>query len=158
MIILGIDPGTTRIGYGAVEKTGGTLTHHASGLIECASGNLAEQLHIIEKRVEDVIKKTKPAKAGVEKLFFSKNKKTALTTAHARGVILSALRKHNIEIVELSPVEVKLGVTGYGSASKQAVAAMVSRILNISTKNVIDDTTDALAIAITAAYTSINGR
>lgn len=158
MIILGIDPGTNRVGYGVVEKSGGSLTYVTSGLIECSKKSLAENLEKIGLEIEKVIKKTKPEKAGIEKLFFSKNKKTAMSVAHARGVILNALKKHKIEIFEPSPLEVKLGVTGYGASSKSAISAMVGKILKIQTKDFIDDVTDALAIAITTAYTNIKTR
>ncbi|MEK7542798.1 MAG: crossover junction endodeoxyribonuclease RuvC [Patescibacteria group bacterium] len=153
MIIMGIDPGTARIGYGIIEKTGGKLSYSDCGLIMPSGDNLRKRLRSLEIKLDSLIKKTKPNKAGVENLFFSKNKKTAMDVAHARGIIINTLEKSGVEIIELSPLEVKLGVTGYGNASKKAVSGMVSKILGVSTDNIIDDATDALAIAITTAYT-----
>jgi len=154
MIILGIDPGFAKIGYGIVKKNG-KISYRTCGLIETKNGVIAERILIIENEIEKIIKKEKPKMAGVEKLFFSKNKKTAIAVSEARGAILGILARYNIQIVELSPFEVKIGVTGTGTASKQAVSLMISKILNIKTEGVIDDATDALAVAITAAYTKI---
>jgi len=155
MVILGIDPGFARIGYGIIEKNGGTITYKSSGLIETNNLVFTERTLFIERGLLKIIKEEKPDKAGVEKLFFSKNKKTALGVSEARGVILNTLAKNKIETLELSPSEIKMGLTGNGNSSKKEVAYMVSKILNIDTSKVIDDTTDALAVAITSAYTKI---
>ena len=157
MIILGIDPGVRKVGYGVIEKSGKSVLYKTSGLIEPEKMPLAEQLKYIESRIEDIIQRERPKIAGVELLFFSKNKKTALAVAHARGVIINILARHSIKIIELSPADVKIGVTGYGNAAKKSVASMVEKILGIKTKNSADDITDALAIAITAAFTSSFG-
>ena len=150
MLILGIDPGTTRIGYGLVKKEGGDFIFKDAGLLEIKNVNPGEKLIELEKQMSALLKRTKPDKAGVEKLFFSKNKKTALRVAEAKGVILFTLAKNSIPFVEILPNEVKTSVTGYGGASKNGVAKMVGHLLKIPTDKYIDDTTDALAIAITA--------
>ena len=85
---------------------------------------------------------------AIEKLFFAKNTKTALAVAQARGVILLATKERGIRIKEYTPNEVKLGVTGYGFADKKAVLKMVRLILRKQNLKVIDDASDALALAI----------
>ena len=156
MIILGIDPGTTRIGYGVIRASGNSLIHVASGVLEINPASTdAEHLHEIGRALEKLITDIGPEKIGVERLFFSKNKKTALSVAEARGVILETIAKKHIFLYELTPNEVKLAVTGNGNSSKQAVAKMVSLLLHFDTKTLLDDATDALAIAIASANTRI---
>jgi len=156
MIILGIDPGTTRIGYGAIRASGNSLVHIASGVLDITpTPTNAEHLREIGRALQKLIIDIKPEKIGVERLFFSKNKKTALAVAEARGVILETIAKERILLYELTPNEVKLAVTGNGNSSKQAVAKMVSLLLHFDTNNLLDDATDALAIAIASANTRI---
>lgn len=156
MIILGIDPGTTRIGIGVVEKKNGKLRYVYGGLLD--SGNSekdAERLLGIERGLKKLIKKIKPERVGVEKLFFSKNKKTALAVGQARGVIIKVLAEHKLSFVEVSPVDAKIAVTGSGNAEKKVVARMVGVLLEKDFKGVLDDTTDALAIAIAASQKTL---
>ncbi|MFH0712927.1 MAG: crossover junction endodeoxyribonuclease RuvC [Candidatus Jorgensenbacteria bacterium] len=148
MVILGIDPGTTRIGYGVIKKNGGSLEHLESGLIELTATNHGEKLVALEEKIKAVIRKTGPARIGVEKLYFTKNKKTALAVAEARGVILNTIMKTGIPLFEVGPNEVKFAVTGNGRASKESVAKMVNYFLKIKPKKMVDDVSDALAIAI----------
>lgn len=148
MIILGIDPGTTRVGYGLI-KTNGSLCHIASGILNIAQeSDFGSRLISLEKGVQKLIEEYKPSAVGLERLFFAKNKKTAIAVAHARGVLLNTFSKQSIPVKELSPPEVKLAVTGNGAASKQAVEKMVGYILSLDTADLIDDAVDALAIAI----------
>ncbi len=150
MIILGIDPGSVRIGFGAVKKEGGRLTHFKSGLIEIPkSPKRSSGLLFLEKKIDDLLQEIKPAKVGVEKIFFSKNRRTAIAVAETRGAILLTIAKKSIPFLEIAPTEVKLAVAGYGRASKKAVIKMVNNVLDLSVSDTtIDDVTDALAIAI----------
>ena len=149
MIILGIDPGTTRIGVGIIKKEDGRLSYLFGGILPISEGiSGAKRLLEIERGIENVFKKYKPDRAGIEKLFFSKNKKTAMSVAEARGVMLKALEKSGIETYELSPIEVKIALTGNGMSGKGGVSNMVKKILSINTRGFLDDTTDALAISI----------
>lgn len=151
-IILGIDPGSVRVGVGIIEKNGDALTHIESGLLDVKkNSNKGERLLSLEKKLKKVLSRTKPDLAGVEKLFFSKNQKTAFAVAEARGIILKTLAEFKIPTIELTPSEVKLAVAGNGGASKEAVAKMVGYFLKIQTKSTIDDVTDALALAIAAS-------
>ncbi|MAF79962.1 crossover junction endodeoxyribonuclease RuvC [bacterium] len=151
MIILGIDPGTTRVGYGVVEQKGSKFSHLESGLLSASSGTLSERLVFLEKKLESLLLRTNPQAAGVESVYFYKNQKTAIEVAEARGVVLLVLERHAVTLVELSPPEVKLAVSGDGSASKAAVARMVSHFLGESVEKKLDDVTDALAVAIAAS-------
>ena len=108
MIVLGIDPGDTLIGYGVVKKTGSKLSLVDCGCIKTKTGAKAgEKLHELEKELTKVILKHKPELCGVEDIFFFKNAKTAIKVAQARGVILATCRRHNIEISEFTPLQIK---------------------------------------------------
>jgi crossover junction endodeoxyribonuclease RuvC len=154
-IYLGIDPGTHRVGYGAIRADGGKFTLLEQGLIEKKEkGYAASQLPLVYEGVKGLIDRIKPDEVAVEKLFFSKNQTTAMAVAEARGVILLAAANAGIKIREFTPNTVKQSVSGYGSADKKAVLKMVSLILGLKDFRPIDDASDALAIAITAALIS----
>ncbi|HDY73227.1 MAG TPA: crossover junction endodeoxyribonuclease RuvC [Candidatus Jorgensenbacteria bacterium] len=150
MVILGIDPGTTRIGYGVIIKKNSQLFYQTNGVIETRGTHL-EKLISLSSQLSDLITKVKPELVGIETILFSVNKKTAISVAQARGVILHTVAVRGIPITEPSPSEVKLAVTGNGNATKEAVAKMVHHFLNDSSPllSTIDDAMDALAIAIT---------
>ena len=158
MIILGIDPGSTRIGFGAIEKQNSKLKYLKSGLVQTTPEQKKQNYHLllISKAISSLIKELQPERIGLEKLFFSKNQKTALEVAQARGVIVQTITKMSIPLLEFSPPEVKLAVTGDGRASKTGVARMVQIILGLSLDKEPDDVTDALAIAITASNQRIH--
>lgn len=151
MIILGIDPGSVRIGYGLLEARNGGIVHKASGLLTIPNGSKTERLAAISKSTEQLLAEARPDRVGVEKLFFTKNQKTAFEVAEARGVIVTTIVKAATPIIEFTPSEVKLAVTGDGRASKEGVAKMVRLFLHLPKERVFDDVTDALAIAIAAS-------
>lgn len=148
MISLGIDPGTRRIGYGIVETNRGETRYIAAGICKIESSDDASALVEAKQELDALIKKYAPDSVAVEKLFFAKNQKTAIAVAQARGVILLAAKEKSIVIKEYTPNEVKLGVTGYGFADKKAVLKMVRLILGRHDLKIIDDASDALALAI----------
>ncbi|MBI2024530.1 MAG: crossover junction endodeoxyribonuclease RuvC [Candidatus Harrisonbacteria bacterium] len=150
MRILGIDPGTSRMGYGLIEANG-SLKLIKYGTIETSEKLLKDKIFSLSVSLNAILKELAPELVAVEKLFFSKNRKTALDVAQARGAILSILTKTSIPIVEYSPNEVKLQVTGYGFTDKLGVAKMVKAILGVDELAGHDDASDALAVAITAA-------
>lgn len=151
MIILGIDPGTNRIGFGAIKKIDGGWQHLKSGLIEIGKNvDKSAALPRLDKRMSELLKNIKPDKVGVEKIFFSKNRKTAIEVAQARGVILNAVLRKKIALIEMTPSEIKLIAAGHGRATKKAVAKMVGLTIGYQGTNQVDDVTDALAIAIAA--------
>jgi len=147
MIVLGIDPGTKRIGYGLVEKNGSRLFCLEAGILKIVSDRPELVLQEAKQGLVKIIEKFKPGLLVVERLYFAKNSKTALAVAEARGVILLAAAESGIPVKEYSPNEVKLGITGYGKADKKAVWKMVKITLKLS-GTIIDDASDALALAI----------
>jgi len=151
MITLGIDPGTRRIGYGVVSKEKGALRLVCADILEIKTKDDVSALEETKKGIDALIKKYKPDVLAIERLFFAKNQKTALAVAQARGVILLAAKERGTPIKEYTPNEVKLGITGYGFADKKAVLKMVRLILGEHELKVIDDASDALALAIICA-------
>ena len=149
MRILGIDPGTTRIGYGLID--GKNLKPLDFGLIEIKPKSNNQKLFDLEFEYKKIIEKLKPDLVGIENVYFSKNQKTAIAVSEARGVIKITTLKAGIKIVEYGPKEVKLAVTSYGLSDKKAVYKTVCKILNLEKIAGPDDVADALAIALTAA-------
>lgn len=153
MLILGIDPGTTLIGWALIEKKGGDLTLREADAIRIPSGNdAASRLLALHQALLRIIKKTQPDAVAVEKVFFSKNQKTAMSVAEARGVILCTAALAKIPVAEYTPLEVKVASTGYGKADKRQVREMCRIILKLRSVPRLDDITDAMAIAITGAH------
>lgn len=151
MVVLGIDPGTRRIGYGIVRKDGGAVSLLAAGILAIRSTNDPSALRETKKQIDSLLRRFRPAVVAVEKLFFAKNRTTALQVAQARGVVLLAAAERGLPIREYAPNEIKLGITGYGLADKAAVLKMVRAALGKPSLKLIDDASDALAIAIFAA-------
>ena len=157
MIFLGIDPGIADTGYGVVNKEKNEISCVSFGVIKTEKNlDHPERLALISKALEKLIKKYKPVAVAVEELFFFKNVKTALKVSEARGVILLTAKKSNLTIIELTPLQVKQGVTGYGRAEKIQVQKMIQQIFKLKTLPRPDDAADALAVAYTAAQTSRN--
>jgi crossover junction endodeoxyribonuclease RuvC len=155
LIILGIDPGTARCGLGVIEKKGNSLKTISYGLIESDKDRPhSERLEVVFVEVSRAIKEHKPDIVAVEKLFFSKNVKTAMSVGEARGVILLCAQLAGVEIREFSPMDVKLALTGYGMADKNQVLVMTKSILGLKETPKPDDVADALAIAICCASSS----
>jgi crossover junction endodeoxyribonuclease RuvC len=151
MRILGIDPGTTRIGYGIIRKENGKLLFEESGLLKVGYKKQNSSLPMIESSFATLLKRTHPDRIAFEKIFFTKNKKTAIEVAHARGVLMNVALKTKIPIFEFTPPQIKLSVTGDGRATKEGVSKMVFKTLLLPQKALLDDITDALAVAITAS-------
>lgn len=152
MKILGIDPGSARIGYGVVKKIGRKLEYIDAGLLKITSKEKNERLVDLGDSFSVLLKKEKPDLVSMEKLFFCKNLKTAIEVSQARGVLTFLIIKSKIPLLEFTPSEVKSTITDYGNADKKAVARTVEKILNMDKIGGCDDITDALAIAITAGY------
>lgn len=151
VVALGIDPGTRRVGYGVVKKQGGAPAFLSAGILKIKSGDDLSALRETKTETDKLIKKYRPDVVGVEKLYFAKNQKTAMAVAQARGAILLSAQEQNIPIKEYAPNEVKLGITGYGFADKKAVLKMVRLILKKQDLKIVDDASDALALALMAA-------
>jgi crossover junction endodeoxyribonuclease RuvC len=148
MIALGIDPGSRRIGYGIVDAQNGAVKYIAAGIFDIKTKDDVSALEETKTEIDRLIKQYQPEVVAIEKIFFAKNQKTAIAVAQARGVVLLATKERGVRIKEYTPNEVKLGVTGYGFADKKAVLKMVRLILGKKDLKVIDDASDALALAI----------
>lgn len=150
MITLGIDPGFARCGYAFIESKNSLYKIVDCGLIETfQSMEYNQRLKKIYEELNNLIVKYKPENAAIEELFFSKNSKTALKVAEARGIIILALTINNIDFKEYKPKEVKSQITGNGNANKDAVIKMIN--LFTGSKIIQDDTADAVAIALAHA-------
>ncbi len=126
MIVLGIDPGTARTGYGVVAREGSALRMIDYGCLETIPDrSLGERLLLIHEALTDLIETHRPEAVGVERLFFNKNVQTAFAVGQARGVVLLAAAQHGLPVHEYGPHEVKMAVTGYGRATKDQVQRMV---------------------------------
>ncbi len=156
MKILGIDPGMAIVGYCVLEFDGKNLKLEHSGSIQTEKKQKeGSRLLEIFNDMNVIVEKYKPDVCAIEKLFFFRNYTTVMPVAHARGVILTVLEKYNVPVFEYTPIEVKKTLTGYGRASKKEVEQMVKISLGCETLPKLDDTIDAIAIAI--SYTRNEG-
>lgn len=144
MRVIGIDPGIERTGFAILEKKGQGFVLHDCGCITTQRGlPLSARLMTLADDLRTLVRQWQPIGAGIEKVYFSKNVKTAMTVSHARGVILETLEEHGIPLQEFNPADIKIAVTGYGGADKEQMKKMVQILLGVSLKN--DDTADAIA-------------
>jgi crossover junction endodeoxyribonuclease RuvC len=163
--ILGIDPGSVMCGYGLIETVGSQkavtsasmrfnrpeCVYITSGRISLSSKSpLPLRLKNLYDSLIDIIREYKPHEMVVERMFFAKSVKAALTLGQARGVVLLAAASEGFNVYEYSALEVKKAVTGYGRAEKRQVQEMVMRILNLKSQitNLTEDSADALALAL----------
>nr|ADI21997.1 holliday junction resolvasome, endonuclease subunit [uncultured myxobacterium HF0200_01L06] len=152
MRIIGIDPGSVATGWGLVEIVEGRMRHVAHGTVRPPrGGSLASRLAFLHRGLLDVIERNEPDRAVVERVFVSRNPRSALVLGHARGTALAALGGFSIGVEELSAREIKQAVVGTGSASKSQVQGMVKKLLDLEAKPA-SDAADALAAAIGGAH------
>lgn len=157
MRILGIDPGTARIGYGIIDLDANNYNVIDCGCITTKAGTKLEiRLTEIANDLESLIKTHKPDVAAVEELFFSKNVKTALSVAHARGVIIEKIHSHGIPMHSYNPMHIKQALCSDGKAKKPQIQKMTQLLLQLSELPTPDDTADALAIAVCHGNTHRN--
>jgi crossover junction endodeoxyribonuclease RuvC len=150
MKILAIDPGYDRLGIAIIEGNPSRPDLIWSDCVIPDKGPISERLACISRAVTDAIQNYEPDAVALETIFFSINKKTALGVAEARGAILAAAGIASLPVMEFSPQQVKLAVTGYGGAQKSAIATMIPQLLTLPKKKRLDDELDAIAIGITA--------
>ena len=149
MLVLGIDCGTQRTGYGVIESDGGGHRLVAAGVIQTRVRDPFEmRLHEIARGLRAVIRQHGPVAAAVEQVFYAVNVRTALKLAHVRGVALLAIAEAGLPLGEYSPLEIKTSVVGYGQAGKQQVQVMVQSLLGLDSMIESEDACDALAVAI----------
>ena len=155
MLVLGIDPGTVRIGYGVVRaERGKNLEAVDYGCIQVSKQTSAPQgLVAVFAAIKQLIARHQPNAVAVEQLFFNKNVRTALAVGQARGAILLAAAQEGLPIYEYTPLQLKSSVVGYARADKRQVQLMIKQLLNLAQVPEPDDAADALACAITCLLT-----
>jgi crossover junction endodeoxyribonuclease RuvC len=147
--LIGIDPGLASTGYGVVRFDGSRFIHVAHGVISTAPDTpLPERLLHIYRELKDILREYSPEEAGVEELYFARNRSSALHVAHARGVVLMALGESGIPVGCYSPQHVKQAVIGSGRAEKSQVQRLVGVLLGMDGPPGPDHAADALAVAI----------
>lgn len=155
MRILGIDPGIAIVGYGVIDAHRGKFHLVSMGASRTPTGiSVEKRVEMVYDDICELIDTYKPDCMACEELFFNTNQKTAIAVAEARGVILLAAMKKNIEFFEYTPLQVKQSVVGYGRAEKKQVMEMVKMFLHLDKVPKLDDTADALALAICHAHAS----
>ncbi len=153
MVILGIDPGLAIVGYGVIDYNVPRFRTLAYGAILTeAHTPIESRLTKIYDDLTALIQRFRPQELAIEELFFNTNRTTAIPVAQARGVILLCAAQNGIPVYEYTPMQVKQSVVGYGKAEKKQVIAMTATILNLQKMPKLDDTADALAIAVCHAH------
>jgi crossover junction endodeoxyribonuclease RuvC len=154
-IIMGIDPGTTVMGYGMLRIVGNAPSMLAMGVIDLRKiADRYERLHRIFERTLSLIDEFHPNELAIEAPFFGKNVQSMLKLGRGQGVAMAAALHRNIGITEYAPLKIKMAITGNGSASKEQVADMLRRILHIPAEDMISklDASDGLAVALCHFY------
>ena len=151
MRVIGIDPGTIVCGYGIVDKgPRNTLAHVYSGEIKLKKASLQDRLKIVYDTLGSTIKEYHPDHLCLEKIFFHKSVRAAMTLGSVRGIVLLLAAEHNLPLFEYNPTELKMALTGYGRAEKGQVQEMVKIVLNLKSSHprMTLDRSDALALCI----------
>jgi crossover junction endodeoxyribonuclease RuvC len=150
VFVLGIDPGLTRCGYGAVIREGGVMRAVAAGVLRTpADADVAERLAELQQGIRELLAELRPPTVAVERLFFQTNVRTAMSVGQASGVVLAEAAAAGCAVVQYTPNQVKGAVTGSGDAGKEQVQRMVQAILELESPPRPPDAADALALAIT---------
>ena len=150
MKIISIDPGYERLGIAILEKiTGKEILLFSECLKTSAKETHEIRLKIIGEEINNLIKKYKPEALAIETLFFETNAKTAMKVSEARGVMLYEAAKNGLAVVEFTPLQIKVAVTGYGKSDKNQVIFMVNKLIQITTPIKYDDEYDAIACGLT---------
>jgi crossover junction endodeoxyribonuclease RuvC len=148
ILILGVDPGLNRCGWGLVASEGSRLSHVAHGVIKPrAHQQLASRLHDVFEGLTEVIERYQPHEAAVEETFVNSNARAALVLGQARGVALAAAASRGLTVAEYAPATIKKAVVGSGAADKTQISFMVQRLLPTAGP-VSADAADALGVAL----------
>jgi crossover junction endodeoxyribonuclease RuvC len=149
MIILGIDPAISHIGWGVISSSGNSIKYLGSGVIDTnAKDTLPTRLAIISRQIDEVIENFKPHCAAMEEVFINKNPLSSLKLSHARGAIMAVIGRHNLDLAEFAPNRVKKSLVGNGHAEKTQVLHMINLLLPTAKIQKFDEA-DALAVAYT---------
>lgn len=151
MKVLSVDPGYDRLGIAVIERDDNNKEQLIySSCFETSKDLLYEKrIHLLGEEVQNIIKKYKPDVFASESLFFSKNQKTAILVAGARGVLLYVATQNNLPIFEYTPLQIKMAITGYGRGDKNQITVMVNKLLDINKEIKLDDEYDAIAVGLT---------
>ncbi len=147
---MGIDPGYDRLGWaiGSVSSSKLSLLDYDS-IQTKKEDSIFKRYAQILRRLEIIVAKYQPTELAIEKVYFSKNTKTALRVSESKGVVIGYCLHQNLEVLEYTPNQIKQGVTGYGNATKQAIQKMLQHQLKLKNDTLLDDTTDAIAVLLT---------
>lgn len=155
MKIIGLDPGTATTGFSILERTSKGLKLLDYGCITTSKDlPAAARLQQIAEDLHTLIQKWQPLHASIEKIFFQKNVKTAISVAQARGVMIQKLSEQNINIAEYTPSQIKSAVCGSGNADKKMIQQMVKLTFKLAKTPQPDDAADAIAAAVCFAYSA----
>jgi len=154
VVVMGLDPGLANLGFGIVRSDGmqselvdyGAITTQADEL-------MPRRLRELFDATTELSRKHRPAFVAVETLYFARNTKTAIQVAQARGAVLAALARDDAHVLDMTPLQVKLALTGYGRADKRQIQMMIRTILGLEDIPRPDHAADALALAIACAHT-----
>lgn len=147
--IMGIDPGYHRCGYGVLEGVAGAVRLLGSGVIVTEAGRpLSERLNHLAMELDGQLLRWRPEGVAVEEIFFTKNAKTAIGVAQARGVVLQRCASGSLPVHEYAPTMIKSQLTGNGRADKKQVEFMVRKFVDLSDEKRLDDELDAIAVAL----------
>lgn len=151
MIILGIDPGYERLGIAIIKKEekNKEILLYSTCFKTLAKEEHPERLKQLGLEIDRVIKEYQPSILAIETLFFENNAKTAMKVSESRGAIIYVGKTHGLKIVEFTPMEIKVAVTGHGRSDKKQVISMVERLVKIDKEIKYDDEYDAIAVALT---------
>jgi crossover junction endodeoxyribonuclease RuvC len=154
-VILGIDPGLRKTGFGLIRIERGQASYLGSGTISTASAGkeLAPRLGVIFAGISELIQQFQPSEAAIEKVFVNVNPQSTLLLGQARGAAMVALNQGGLDISEYTALQLKQAVVGYGHATKSQIQAMVQRLLALP-REPSPDAADALACAICHWHTS----
>jgi crossover junction endodeoxyribonuclease RuvC len=151
--VLGLDPGLGTTGYGVIEVSGSKLSALAFGAIRTEpSAKTPQRLLLIQREISQLLQLWQPAVVGIERLAVGRNTPTVVAVSQARGVLVAACAAAGVTIAELTANQAKLGVTGFGRASKGQVARLLRSQLHIPDPITPDDAADALAIAVACSH------
>ena len=151
MKIIAIDPGYEKVGVAVLEKKDGKKEEvlYSDCLRTSPKMRHNDRVSSIGSEIKKIIDIYKPEKMAIESLFFSTNQKTVMLVSEARGAIIYEGSKNGLEIIEFTPLQVKIAVTGYGRSEKKQVISMVEKLVSINKKIKHDDEYDAIAVGLT---------
>ncbi len=152
MIIMGIDPGSRKTGYGVISLDGNHCCCLDYGAIRPPDVDLPERLRVIHHGLQELLTRHLPQSVVVEQIFHHSNVQSALILGQTRGVVILAAAQAGVPIAEYSALQIKKAVVGYGKADKTQVQLMVGKLLNLKEKPQPLDASDALAMALCHAF------